>query len=141
MSASYPTRVFLAFKSGGRCAFKDCQKALTSDGQNSNPAIIGEAAHIYGESPGTKTKLASARYRDDMTDEQRNHYNNLIYLCPTCHTKIDKQEKDYPAERLFALKAGLPEMSRVKSWLLLVREAFSPHILKVFPSKERLGQS
>ncbi|MAQ98923.1 MAG: HNH endonuclease [Oceanospirillaceae bacterium] len=105
MSASYPTRVFLAFKSGGRCAFKDCQKVLTSDGVNSNPAIIGEAAHIYGESPGTKTKPASARYRTDMTDAQRNHYNNLIYLCPTCHTKIDKQEKDYPAELLFALKA------------------------------------
>ncbi|EOX1484291.1 HNH endonuclease [Vibrio cholerae] len=104
MSASYPTRVFLAFKSGGRCAFQDCQKVLTSDGVNSNPAIIGEAAHIYGENPGSETKPASARYKSDMSDEQRNHYNNLIYLCPTCHTKIDKQEKDYSAEFLFALK-------------------------------------
>lgn len=95
MSASYPTRVFLAFKSGGRCAFKDCQKVLTSDGVNSNPAIIGEAAHIYGESPGKKTKPASARYRADMTDEQRNHYNNLIYLCPTCHFEIAPLIREY----------------------------------------------
>lgn len=105
MSASYPTKVFLAMKSGNVCAFKDCHKALTSDGEKSNPAVIGEAAHIYGESPGTETKPASARYRADMTDEQRNHYNNLIYLCPTCHTKIDKQEQDHPAELLFTLKA------------------------------------
>jgi hypothetical protein len=104
MSASYPTKVFLAMKSGNLCAFKDCHKFLTSDGNNSNPAVIGEAAHIYGESPGTTTKPASARYRSDMTDEQRNHYENLIYLCPTCHTKIDKQEVDYPAEFLFSLK-------------------------------------
>lgn len=104
MSASYPTKIYLAMKSGNICAFKDCHIRLTSDGTNSDPAIIGEAAHIYGESPGTKTKPASARYRQDMTDEQRNHYNNLIYLCPSCHTKIDKQELDYSAEFLFSLK-------------------------------------
>lgn len=105
MSATYPTKIVLAMKSGNICAFKDCRKALTADGLNSNSAVIGEAAHIYGESPGTKTKPASARYRADMTDAERNHYDNLIYLCPTCHTKIDKQEKDYLAYDLFALKA------------------------------------
>jgi len=104
MSVNYPTKIFLAMKSGNVCAFKGCHKALTSDGVKSNPAIIGEAAHIYGESPGTKTKPASARYRQDMTDEQRNHYNNLIYLCPSCHIKIDKQEADYSAELLLSLK-------------------------------------
>ncbi len=105
MSASYPTKVFLAMRSGNVCALKACRVALTSDGKDSEPSVIGEAAHIYGESPGTKTKKASARYREDMTNEERNHYNNLIYLCPTCHTKIDKQEEDYPAEMLFQQKA------------------------------------
>ena len=104
MSASYPTKILLAMKSGNCCAFSNCRKALTSDGLKSNPAVIGEAAHIYGESPGTKTKPASARYQPDMTNEQRNHYDNLIYLCPSCHTKIDKQEHDYPAESLLSLK-------------------------------------
>jgi len=104
VSVSYPTKVFLAMKSGNLCAFNNCHKLLTSDGSASDPAIIGEAAHVYGESPGTKTKPASARYRADMTDQERNHYDNLIYLCPTCHTKIDKQEKDYSPEFLFALK-------------------------------------
>jgi len=98
MSVGYPIKLFLAMKSGNICAFKDCHKALTSDGVKSNPAVIGEAAHIYGESPG------SARYQADMTDEERNHYDNLIYLCPSCHTKIDKQEQDYLADFLFSLK-------------------------------------
>lgn len=104
MSVNYPTKLFLAMRSGNMCAFKDCHKPLTSDGNNANPAVIGEAAHIYGENPGTKTKKASARYRSDMTDSQRNHYDNLIYLCPSCHRKIDKQELDYPADYLFSLK-------------------------------------
>jgi ABC-3C protein/HNH endonuclease len=104
MSASYPTKIFLAMKSGNLCAFRDCRMLLTSDGVDSGPAVIGVAAHIYGENSGTKTKPASARYRATMTEEQRNNYNNLIYLCPSCHTKIDKQEKDYPADLLFSLK-------------------------------------
>ena len=105
MGASAKTKVTLALKSGNRCAFRECRQVLTSDGEKSDTAIVGEAAHIYGEKPGAKGKPASARYRSDMTDAQRNHYDNLIYLCPTCHTKIDKQEKDYPADLLFALKA------------------------------------
>lgn len=98
MPAKYPTKLFLSMKSGGRCALKDCRKILTSDGVKSDPAVIGEAAHIYGEN---KT---AARYKEDMTETERNHYNNLIYLCPSCHTKIDRQEKDFPAEFLFQIK-------------------------------------
>lgn len=98
MSATYPIKLILAMKSGNRCAIKDCRKILTSDGIESDPAVIGEAAHIYGEN---KT---AARYKENMTDAERNSYENLIYLCPTCHTKIDKQEEDFPAELLFKIK-------------------------------------
>jgi len=104
MSVSYPTKLYLAMKSGNICAFDDCKVYLTSEGDSAEPAVIGEAAHIYGENPGTDKKPPSARYREDMTGEKRNHYDNLIYLCPTCHTKIDKQEKDYLPEYLFELK-------------------------------------
>ncbi len=105
MSASYPTKIILAMRSGNVCAMKTCRISLTADGHESDLSLIGEAAHIYGESSGTKTKKASARYKANMTDEKRNHYDNLIYLCPTCHTIIDKQEEDYPAEMLYQLKA------------------------------------
>lgn len=46
MSASYPTKIFLAMKSGNLCAFKDCRKSLTSDGEKSEPALIGEGVDL-----------------------------------------------------------------------------------------------
>ena len=91
-------------RSGNICAMPDCRKSLTADSDKSAPAVLGEAAHIYGENPGSNTKPPSARYLSTMTDYERNHYDNLIYLCPTCHTKIDKQENDYSADYLKQLK-------------------------------------
>lgn len=38
-----------------------------------------------------------------MTDEQRNRYANLIYVCGDCHTTIDKLWQDWPIARLLAL--------------------------------------
>jgi hypothetical protein len=98
MSASYPTKILLAMRSGERCALPECRVNLTCDGVQSATVVIGQAAHIYGEREG------SARYNENMTDDSRNHYDNLMYLCPTCHTKIDKQIDDYTAEKLIEFK-------------------------------------
>lgn len=97
MTASYPTKLILAFKSGNRCALKDCKTELILNGTG-GVSVFGEAAHIYGENEG------SARYNADLNENLRNEYNNLIYLCPNCHTKIDKQENDYPVDLLFQIK-------------------------------------
>jgi hypothetical protein len=51
--------------------------------------IIGEICHIEGE--GGK----SARYNPNMTQEERKSFNNLILLCPTHHTLIDKNPIEY----------------------------------------------
>ena len=39
-----------------------------------------------------------------MTDDQRDHYNNLIYMCGDHHTQIDKQEEDFLVDKLFKIK-------------------------------------
>lgn len=42
-----------------------------------------------------------------MTTEERNSLSNLIYVCRNCHAKIEahpQREKDYPVERLLAIK-------------------------------------
>lgn len=129
MSVSYPTKLILAFRSGDRCAFPGCDRALTVDSRGcTDPAITGEAAHISGERPG------AARYDPDMTDDQRNHYSNLFYLCGDHHTQIDKQEKDFPVDRLLRMKAdheakvrkamhaafadvGFPELAQATDWI------------------------
>ena len=91
MSVSYPTKLALAMNSGGFCAFEKCRQHLISDGNAKGSGVIGEAAHIYGKKP------TSARFDANMSDQERNSVDNLIYLCPTCHTKIDKHKDDCPA--------------------------------------------
>jgi len=98
MSASYPTKMLLAIRSGNKCAHPNCDKELVVDGEASDAAIIGEAAHIAGEKP------RAARYDHEMTDEGRDHYDNLIYLCSACHTRVDKQEEDFPVSKLLDFK-------------------------------------
>ncbi len=87
----------LHFYSGGVCAMCNLQLALhKKDGSYGH---IGKMAHIQGENSG------SARYNPNMTDEERQSYNNLILLCPTCHDKIDGDEKQYTVEYLLQQKS------------------------------------
>ena len=132
MSVNYPTKLLLAFRSGDRCAFLNCGRALTVGGGLSNPVITGEAAHIAGE------QKCAARFDASMTDVQRNHPNNLIFLCGDHHTQIDKQEADFPASKLHSMKKeheakvreamteafaniGFPELEEATQWILQVQ--------------------
>ncbi|MBN2222635.1 MAG: hypothetical protein JW708_10550 [Vallitaleaceae bacterium] len=127
-TTSYPTKLLLAFRSGDRCAFPGCDCSLTVDGNSNNPVSIGEAAHIEGENP------TAARYNSEMTDDQRNHYNNLIYMCGTHHERIDKQKEDFPVCKLRKIKLeheqkvreainaafadiGFPELAEATAWI------------------------
>jgi len=95
MSIKQKIRDVLCTKSGNRCALPNCHAILVKDAtKTDNASLIAEAAHIKGENPG------SARYDASMTDEERNSYENRILLCPSCHTKIDKQPNAYPVELL-----------------------------------------
>lgn len=108
MAVSYPTKVSLAFRSGGVCAFPDCGKHLVYKSEKGSDKHVAEAAHIFGEKQG------AARWIPDMTQEQRDSIENLLYMCPTCHDIIDKAEIDWPAKRLFELKTSHEE--RVIGW-------------------------
>lgn len=125
------TKVLLAFRSGNVCAFPNCDKALSVNGYCADPAIIGEAAHIAGENK------RSARYDASMTDEERNDYRNLIYLCCDHHTQIDKQEQDFSVAHLLEIKeqheksvhkamreafvgVGFPELEEATQWVMRV---------------------
>lgn len=100
MSATYPTKIVLAFRSGDLCAFPGCPRQLTVNAPTGgNSVVVGEAAHIAGEN------LAAARYDTTMDDTSRNRYDNLIYLCGDHHTQIDKQEQHFPVDMLLRLKA------------------------------------
>lgn len=59
---------------------------------------VGEHAHIVAE------ERRGPRGDSPLTLAERNSYANLILLCPSCHTKVDKVPKDFPVERLHHLK-------------------------------------
>ncbi|RYD78617.1 MAG: HNH endonuclease [Verrucomicrobiaceae bacterium] len=69
-------------------------------GLNGQPVTLGEMAHIRGDRRG------SNRYDASQTKAQRNDYLNLILLCPTHHTRIDKRENEaaYPVGLLLEMK-------------------------------------
>lgn len=86
-----PTIKRLYARSLNKCYNPNCNEPLV---YNNNNNKLDEIAHICGLKKGSK------RYDDKMEDSQRNDYPNLIILCPTCHTKVDNDEKEYTVELL-----------------------------------------
>src|SRR5262249_35489257 len=60
---------------------------------------LGQAAHIMG------ARLGAKRYDPSMTDEQRRHISNGIWLCTSCASEIDKDERKFTVELLHRWKA------------------------------------
>jgi hypothetical protein len=85
-------------RAASRCAI--CQTNLSHVNQEQNSAIpIGEQAHIVAEEVG------GPRGNSALTATERNSYYNLILLCPTHHTLIDKDIESYPIEKLHLIKS------------------------------------
>lgn len=90
------TTKILYANSAGLCCI--CQTSVVIETKNNGLQQIGEMAHISGENKG------SARYDAMMTDEQRVSYDNLMLLCPNCHTTIDNAPESYSVESLKGYK-------------------------------------
>ena len=153
MSTSYPTKVLLAFRSGDRCAFPGCPNYLTVDAPDGGDAVVvGEAAHIAGEN------LTAARYIAEMTEEARNHYDNLIYMCGGHHTQIDKQEAHFTVDYLHRLKrnheaqvreamnsafanVGFPEIAKATEWVCRFKSNFTTQDLAILPPNDKINKN
>lgn len=153
MSASYPTKLLLAFRSGDRCAFPGCPRQLTIDAPTGGDSVlIGEAAHIAGENS------TAARYDTTMDDIARNHYDNLVYLCGDHHTQIDKQEKHFPVYELLHLKldheakvreamndafaqVGFPELQIATEWVNRFQPAPDVHDYSLLPPEAKIRKN
>lgn len=82
-------------KSGNHCAM--CKRRLV-DGSSNDTACVGENAHIYGEKPG------SARYEVEKSSDFVNSYENLIFLCTSCHKIVDTEVDSFPVHKLLEIK-------------------------------------
>lgn len=74
-------RKMLYANSGNVCAMYGCSNSLI----HANTSNISEICHIEAvNEDGT-------RYNANLTDEYVNSYENLILLCPTCHSIVDNK--------------------------------------------------
>lgn len=80
------TRSALATLSQGTCYFPGCTEPTTKfiDGE---PFNNFEMAHIRDAKPGN-------RYVENMTDDERRAFANLVLLCKPHHTLVDKTHPD-----------------------------------------------
>lgn len=130
-----PSQIKLLWgKAQARCAI--CKVNLIKSSQEGKEFLVGEMAHIEGENIG------SARYNQGMTDEERAAYGNLVLLCPTHHTEIDKNSHHYPVEKLRqikkdhekwvedSLRSQLPEITFVELEVILKYLTSAPIIIE-----------
>ncbi|MGI8757313.1 MAG: HNH endonuclease [Acidimicrobiales bacterium] len=88
----------LFIDSAGSCLF--CQASLFPDSPRGRSILIAERAHIVAHSPAGP-RGGAARSESPVDDPA-----NLVLLCPTCHTKVDKAPDDYPAAMLLDRKSN-----------------------------------
>ncbi|QRM39476.1 hypothetical protein F3X89_17430 [Rhizobium rhizogenes] len=101
MQPDFPARTIdiLAKRAALRCSNPDCDKLTAGPNSSEHKATnIGQAAHICSARPG------GARYRPEMSDEERSATTNGIWLCSDCHSLIDKDPLRFPVELLFLWK-------------------------------------
>jgi hypothetical protein len=99
MSISQKDIKLLWGRAASRCAFANCKTLLTQDSQATSIGFpIGEQAHIVAK------EVDGPRGHSCLSPDSRDSYDNLILLCPTHHTIIDKNPEDFSVNKLHDLK-------------------------------------
>ena len=94
-------RALLWAVSGSLCCFPDCGvKCVEQANDNDRSVIIGHIAHIEANSD------SGPRANPNLSQQERNSYENLILLCPTHHVLVDAQASTYTVEMLRTLKTA-----------------------------------
>lgn len=97
-SIPLPTQRHLYAKCAGYCQKPECNRdlfILVRDGLYAN---VAEMAHIISHAIGGPRSNQSERPEDLAS------IDNLIMLCPTCHTLIDKRDDQFPPEVVMGWK-------------------------------------
>ncbi len=80
-------------KSQNVCAMPRCKAALVI-----GDTVLAEICHIRARRKG------GARFDPSLTAEEKDSFGNLIILCPTCHTLVDKARVTYTVPLLEEIK-------------------------------------
>ncbi len=94
MAISVRVQRKLLATSGGYCGNPACHRNLFDFFETGEITNVEEMAHIIGQ------KEKGPRGEDELPLSERDEFDNIILLCPTCHTTIDKNHKLYPKETI-----------------------------------------
>jgi hypothetical protein len=124
---------YLWSESAGYCQNPECAKDLHA----LSDVPIAERAHIIAASPD------GPRGADDggtLSDLERAEADNLLLLCPTCHTKIDKSPKLYDVFMLREWKKRSQDAREAAfgSPVFLRREEALAQVRPLFASNNRV---
>ena len=120
----------LYMRSAGVCAM--CRRTLTWAGSH-KPLHLAEMAHIIPRSAGGPRGRCGSLSDVDSVE-------NLIILCPSCHTIADKDEDAWPSERLSVARNPSAEWQLIRnrqldshssvsiSWQVVRRNSFASRL-------------
>ncbi|MCE5320798.1 MAG: HNH endonuclease [Bacteroidales bacterium] len=94
MSISTEVKRKLWASSGGYCGKPDCHRDLFPFFESSEITNIEELAHIIGQSEN------GPRGDNELPINQRDEFDNIILLCPTCHSTVDKNPHLFPDDTI-----------------------------------------
>ena len=104
---SKETKEKLAKRVGYRCSCPTCRRFTVGPKSDADGYILnGEACHIYG---ARKTN-GSPRVNYDKSDEELKDIENGIWLCSSCHKKVDSDPTRYNDEVLREWKKNAEEL-------------------------------
>jgi hypothetical protein len=106
-------------RSGNQCAFPGCTENLIINNVN-----LSNICHIEGYEPG------SMRYNPNLSNEQKNSYDNLILLCQKHHTIIDSHENKFSVECIKHMKKEHEMKIKIQSES---NNIFKPLELRILP--------
>lgn len=86
--------------SGGFCGKPDCHSDLFPFFESGKITNIEELAHIIGQ------KEKGPRGNNPLPLDERDEFENIILLCPTCHTIVDKNPELFPNETIKQWKSN-----------------------------------
>ena len=107
----------LARRAGYRCSMPTCRAPTSgpSDTRASGASNVGVAAHITAASPG------GPRYDEQLSSQERQVFDNGIWLCQNHAKMIDDDEIRYTRDLLIDWRGAAEERAREEQGLPMLR--------------------
>lgn len=100
------TKKLLEERAGNRCSKPGCGIRTRGASSDDDGTInVGYGAHITAASPN------GPRYEPTLTNEQRKHYSNGIWLCGTHAKLVDSDEAYFTVKELYSWKRAAEKRS------------------------------